>query len=101
MPEPLTVAIDAMGGDHAPTAIVEGGLAAVEQHGGTTNSTLRSLGNMKANLNDPEKIKLMECMGVKIYMDPQPRAYQESCVRGHTEARFGLGETHDHTERTD
>jgi putative transposase len=28
-------------------------------------------------------------------------ACQESCVRGHTEARFGLGETHDHTERTD
>jgi hypothetical protein len=28
-------------------------------------------------------------------------AYQESCVRGHSEARFGLGETHDHTERTD
>jgi hypothetical protein len=29
------------------------------------------------------------------------RAYQESCVRGHSEARFGLGETHDHTERPD
>lgn len=26
-------------------------------------------------------------------------AYQEFCVRGHSEARFGLGETHDHTER--
>jgi hypothetical protein len=28
-------------------------------------------------------------------------AYQESCVRGHSEARFGLGETHDHPERID
>jgi hypothetical protein len=32
---------------------------------------------------------------------PPLRAYQESCVRGHSEARFGLGETHDHTERPD
>ena len=29
------------------------------------------------------------------------RPYQEFCVRGHSEARFGLGETHDHTERID
>ncbi|MEP6624036.1 MAG: phosphate acyltransferase PlsX [Acidimicrobiia bacterium] len=33
MPEPLTVAIDAMGGDHAPTAIVEGALQSVDQLG--------------------------------------------------------------------
>jgi peptide/nickel transport system substrate-binding protein len=28
-------------------------------------------------------------------------AYQESCVRGHSQPGDGLGETHDHTERTD
>jgi hypothetical protein len=28
-------------------------------------------------------------------------AYQEFCVRGHSEPGEGLGETHDHTERTD
>ncbi len=28
-------------------------------------------------------------------------AYQESCVRGHNQPVEGLGETHDHTERTD
>jgi hypothetical protein len=34
---------------------------------------------------------------------PVPRgAYQESCVRGHSQpGDDGLGETHDHTERTD
>ena len=30
-----------------------------------------------------------------------PGAYQESCVRGQSEARFGLGETHDNPQRTD
>jgi predicted transcriptional regulator len=29
------------------------------------------------------------------------RAYQESCGRGHNQPGDGLGETHDHTERTD
>ncbi len=36
-----------------------------EQHGGTTNGALRSLEGCKASLNDTEKVKLLECMGVK------------------------------------
>jgi uncharacterized protein len=53
-------------------------VGAVEQHGGKTNSTLRSLENFKANLNDPEKVKLIECMGVKVYNDPQPLGHPPS-----------------------
>jgi uncharacterized protein len=49
-----------------------------EQHGGTANGVLRSLEGFKASLNDPEKVKLLECMGVKVYNDPQPRGHPPS-----------------------
>jgi uncharacterized protein len=49
-----------------------------EQHGGTANATLGSLEALKADLNDPEKVKLIECMGIKVYDDPQPRGHPPS-----------------------
>jgi uncharacterized protein len=55
-------------------------VGAAEQTGGTTNGTLRSLENLKATLNDPEKVKLIECLGVKVYNDPQPQGHPPSAV---------------------
>jgi hypothetical protein len=52
-------------------------------------------------VNEPDQLIIDHTRTVIHHLGLVPRAYQESCVRGHNQPGDGLGETHDHTERTD
>ncbi len=57
---------------------IETFVASIEQNGGTAEGALDSLAGLSRALEDPEKIKLMECIGVQVYQDPQPPGHPPS-----------------------
>jgi uncharacterized protein len=44
------------------------------------NAALQAMESVKAALKDPEKVKLIECMGVQVYENPQPRGHPPSAA---------------------
>lgn len=62
-----------------------------EESGGTSEDALKSFEGLDKSLHDPAKVELIECMGVKVYADPQPDGHPPSaseCER--INRRFGI-----------
>jgi len=62
----MRIAVDAMGGDNAPGAIIEGALLALERHADMEITLLGRIDDMKAVLGDrnPDRITLVDCPSV-------------------------------------
>ena len=51
---------------------------AFERRGGTVEGALKSLEGLSSALQNPQKVKLAECLGVKVCKDPQPPGHPPS-----------------------
>ena len=62
----MRIAVDAMGGDNAPGAIIEGALLALERHADMEITLLGRMDDMKAVLGDrnPDRVTLVDCPSV-------------------------------------
>jgi len=63
---------------------IEALVFAFRKAGGTAADTLKSLEGFSQSLQDPQKVKLLECLGIKIYDESQPSEHPpniEECTQ--------------------
>jgi len=76
---------------HSSLKSIERFVYELEKSGLTTDEAFRMLEGFSEALKDPEKQKLLECMGVKVFEDPQPIGHPPSAAEcEQLEQKLGL-----------